>query len=365
MDRNFSQWYLETKMQMDHEILTRRWKGVETFEKTLGIEQIFELSRLFYQMDLKNNSFEEEFRAVFQDADKAFLMKGNALELAVLAGAVLRKAVKRDNRDTSLIAAYATVCANFGGEGKNPAVPDIVNLARGYLSSKSAELRHLDGTKRILFPHQELIKGGQKLATFFQANDVANISSHWDGYSKKLISTLEKCVEVSNLIQREHLLHREESDILWWVMGEYSRDLEAPMRNLQLPVACLVASKELADLTRILPGPFAAPAFLDKVLRSVFTNLDKPITFSEGINQADGDWRKAWFQNYNDIDSLDLCPILFAVGKSTEESGGKNAWERPFEVTTKLSPKMQLLPLSMAMQIYEECLFVRSIKNAR
>ena len=53
-------------------------------------------------------------------------------------------------------------------------------------------------------------------------------------------------------------LRQEESDILWWLFGEYSRDLEQHISELSLSASCIIVGKELADLILVFPGPIPA-----------------------------------------------------------------------------------------------------------
>ena len=49
--------------------------------------------------------------------------------------------------------------------------------------------------------------------------------------------------------------------------GIQSRPKET-LERTTVPAVCLIAGKELADLTEIIPGPLAAFAFLDRVIKS-------------------------------------------------------------------------------------------------
>jgi len=55
--------------------------------------------------------------------------------------------------------------------------------------------------------------------------------------------------------------------MLWWLVSEYSRDRNQSWKKVGLSATSIIAGKELADLTRIIPGPVAAAAFLDRIVR--------------------------------------------------------------------------------------------------
>ena len=85
----FGEWYRLAKLTPEHELLARRWGGVEAFVADADESDVFDLARLFNELPVKSESFLSGFRGAFQAADAAFPMKDNDLELAVLAGACL------------------------------------------------------------------------------------------------------------------------------------------------------------------------------------------------------------------------------------------------------------------------------------
>ena len=52
----------------------------------------------------------------------------------------------------------------------------------------------------------------------------------------------------------------EETELLWWVLGEYSTSLKRPASELTAPAYALIAAAEAADRTQILPPPASIDA---------------------------------------------------------------------------------------------------------
>jgi len=122
----------------------------------------------------------------------------------------------------------------------------------------------------------------------------------------KVQNGLNKCIEHSNQISQQQKLHREESDVLWWIMGEYSRDHDKPICEIKIPELYILVGKELADLISIIPGPFSAQAYLNKMLKLSSVDFSKPIKISDAVNKADKKWRQQWSKKLSDFDGLDL-----------------------------------------------------------
>src|SRR5437762_3321177 len=68
-------------------------------------------------------------------------------------------------------------------------------------------------------------------------------------------------------LRRELQSVMEESNVLWWVFGESSRDRGRRWSEYSVGQTAVMAGKELADLTRMPPGPPASGALLDKVIK--------------------------------------------------------------------------------------------------
>ena len=73
-------------------------------------------------------------------------------------------------------------------------------------------------------------------------------------------------------VQVELPIVAEETNMLWWLFSEHSRDGLKKWSELSVPAVSIMAGKELCDLTRVLPGPAAAMALFSKE-RSVLLNL--------------------------------------------------------------------------------------------
>ena len=362
MERNFAQWYQLADPDADHERINSRWRAVENFSKKVDSNDIIECSRTFYGYVNKNPQFIDSFQAEFQAVDSTFPMDGNEFGLSILAGAILNHIIKTGSRNLPLISAYAIICPSFHSKREEIPIPDIVRSSNEYLIKKSSTLRGPLDTRRIQSPATQLNNLADNISTRLKESPSQEAAEDLSKFLKKLSSTLDKCVNSANNVQKQQNLDREESDILWWVLGQYSRDRNVPIKDSNLPFACLIAGKELADLTRILPGAFSAKAFIDKFLEYFSSDLESPISLKDCVNNSDQIWKNDLVSIYRSEEALDLCPMIFAISKSIEDPS-KTGWNKLLKVTTRINPAATLNPVEFAFQLYQEILFLRSLEN--
>jgi hypothetical protein len=157
-------------------------------------------------------------------------------------------------------------------------------------------------------------------------------------------------------------MRHEESDVLWWLFAEQSRDLRTPLIELKAS-APLIAAKEMADLTRTLPGPYAARAFLDKAVRGAQLKVPT-VSLAEAVGACPAEWRQG-AAGRPDIDPVeDLCPTCFALRKAVEAEG-KKTWHQVFHTVTGLEATHKMDAVDLAQQAYEEWLAVKAVASRR
>jgi len=210
-------------------------------------------------------------------------MRDNDLELRVLAGSTIVCLLEMGSSDFADVAALGLVCSDYRGLYTNTPLPEIVTRAREHLFSRSTHLRARDEVPAVNFTDlnndENLVQSVRQACVSGSLPDLGDLLP---ALFKDLVFAINQrtaSIEnvMSRLSERQRLL-QEESNILWWVFGEYSRDLKQPMVALGLPTTCLIGAKELADLTTVLPGPLAASAFLDKMIRAATRKLPSSTT---------------------------------------------------------------------------------------
>jgi hypothetical protein len=355
---DFADWYRTVSIEPKEEDLQKRWRAIESLRETVGPSELAELVRLFFGLPSHDDKFLAKFRGVFKAADDAFPMRDNDPELRILAGATLAHHFpSKDSWGTA--SALAVLSADCQGHRTAP-VPPILSHAEQSLSERAGSLRK--SNEHQSQPQTDFSAELQALKAAFPQNNVSHLSEPLTNVLQAMAGAVAHVSALASRLQGEQGLRKEESEVLWWLFGEHSRDLRQPFSELKSPSACLIGAKELSDLTQTLPGPFAAEAFLDKVLRLAHPTLTAGVSIAEAVTACLIDWQRSLIAA-NGTDSLaDLCPVHLAATKSVEVEG-KKTWYGPFQSLAGFKPTVKMAPLCLAVQAYRERLFLRAFSE--
>lgn len=344
----FGEWYRKASIETSGEELTARWKGIESFVQKIDVSKIIELVRCFMRLPWRDVTVREEFQKVFHTLDPAFRMRDNEVELQVLAGATL-VAILDQRDEISDIAAMVLNAAAAPGLRKAAVVPEILVITQKYIFDRSVAVRSVPSRDRVAgTKHQKLI---ESVKTACASNALDQLAQPLEKVLSTLNETINAVAQTAETalvcIEKAEKVQAEESNIIWWVFGETSRDMAKAFSKLPKSFASVLAGKELADLTHIVPGPRAARAYLDKVLDKFDT---KKITLENIAHEVPEDWLS---ELHFEESVLDSCPILYTLHKAAEQ-------REPKARATTLKPAgisgSGLTPLEVAVQMYHESL---------
>lgn len=322
MHSQFSEWFRSAKLPLTDDVLQKRWAGVEAFE--VDRDEITALVEVFFGNFEAKDNFLLEFRKAFQTADSSFRMKENNLELSVLAGAELVDVMERSSRDHADLAALALVSYSAQNLRRTPCVPEIPEYAVRYLAKRSA--------------HRGVLTDDEK-----------------EGDE-------DSAIEVKQL-RRDLDLLGEETNILWWIFGETSRDTNSRWKKLGVNQAAIMAAKELADLTKLLPGHVASAALLDRVIQCAKEKPPAQITVGEAVAELPVEWRQEFSKNNFNAQLSVITPISHTI-KLSVDIGDTDAWSKSFEKSTKIQRGGKISPHLLSYQIFLEILTARVWKEA-
>jgi len=354
--KDFADWYRVVSVEPQPEVLQRRWQGVEAFTKESRASDIPDLARVFYGLKPRSGDFLDRFRKAFKTVDESFPMRSNDAELRILAGSSLLHSLRYpDGRNYA--ATLAVVVGECRGHRKPP-VRDIASLARDYLTKASAALR---GHGKLPAPAAvDFAPMLAELKAALQTNEPPKLNEPLSTTLKAVTEGVQHLTKWAALASDREELRKEESDVLWWLFGGHSRDLGVPFHQLPQLSAILVSAKELSDLTRAMPGPFSARAFLGTVIRTAHPDLSGKDSVADAVAACPLPWQEQFvaIAGLGRVD--DLCPIHAAVAKSVE-AGGKKGWQAAYGALTGLKDTARFDPLDMAVQAYEERLLIRTV----
>lgn len=363
MHKQFAEWYRSVSIEPNDDLLKNRWAGIENYLKLdLTASDIVELVRLFFNIPVNNDGFYTQFIDCFTNIDSAFQRKF-ALEISVLAGSTLITLIENED-DFSVFATLLTCCIAFNK--REAVVPDIYEIIRNEYINYSVSIREnlfINKEENIKFPSVK------KLSDHLKVNEAAswdsNLSSMLNEYLISLNSYLSKAQKTNQGIEESIKIYTEDSQILWWLVGEWSKDLNQPFKELSPIEASLIIGKELADLVDNSPGPYSAEAVLHKMIGYCKKGANQNLIFADAVEAADIEWRKAVLEEYASQNLKEITPILTAISKSLEVENSKE-WLPAFKGATKLeADKIKLSSRELAFQMYLECLTIKCLTNLR
>ena len=324
-----SDWYRSAGIPTENIPLTKRGAAIDTF--TVDADGVAALTQLFYELPLSDSSFDGTFRTAINKEDPNFGMSGSDRELLVLAGAKLVDVIEKAERDLSDLATLCLVCGSAQNLRGTPAVREIPELAVEHLSKRSAQRDEPED----------------------------------DGDSAKLAASLAEKGEPFDALGREFQklqlqlpVVTEEANMLWWVFGETSRDLDKRWDKMSIEEVCLVSAKELADLTKVIPGPVAARAFLDRAIRSGRDSVKLSVSIADVVNKTPKEWRESNYKQPLPNELKGVVPICEAVRYSIDAGDG-DGWRSIFKASTRIAASSKPAPNKLAYQIFLEHLTVR------
>ncbi|WP_366924197.1 hypothetical protein MFMK1_001155 [Metallumcola ferriviriculae] len=246
-------------------------------------------------------------------------------------------------------------------ERKYP-VPEIFDEVQKRFDIKTAKIReNLSPVKINTSISRKILKSLKGAKDTEEWNSQVMAEEFYD-----YISNLNKWKTEINLKiiknERQQKIYLEDSQILWWMTGEWSRDLKKPFNQMQVTESSIVIGKELADLVNILPGPYASEAVINKTLSSL-GDSNARCTMAEIIDKQSNDWKQILAENYPSEKTKEITPLLLAIDKSNEVEGAKE-WLPAFKKLTGFNAdEIELSAFSFAYQIYLECLVVKCLKD--
>lgn len=361
MDERFGEWLRDALADVDDDLLKRRWSGVETLVESLDVREIMDLVLYGTACRKYNGETIRKVRLAFWEHDNAFRMEGNDLELQRLCGAVVTRVLHGDSEHRMDIA-LACSCLKFGGTYDGFGSPAMSEEADKILQGLSVTTRSQDNLKKIA---QRVIAPVRLLANVKQLID----QGHETIPITELSEILSETAKGLNRVARENVaLHRalniqkEETDILWWLVGAYSNDLKVPFETLDGPIAAIVAGKELADHVRRRPGPLSVANILRRMIRKSAGHT-AAISLEALITRIPLSWRSNLVAE-TDEEALPYCPLLAAMAHSVSLEDDRS-WVTPFRQHFPHSTELDISPEVLAYQMYCERVLAVGLEDWR
>jgi hypothetical protein len=356
MHTKFAEWLNITNPNPSEDLINKRSASITAYLAEADATNALEIIRIFFKKPVKNQDIKESFLKHFTDQDTSFLKKDADVQL--LAGITIAELLENKKGTLADTVALAVSCISFQEMIRDLIVPDILDACRTYLHQRSDSLRNIL-TLPALNPQKVPVETKDIQAKINES------SSDYAGQIAEIVKTLPKIgtsseKAVSALasqitttvtsLSRALDLQREETNMLWWVFGGYSGDLDVPFVDLG-PAIPIIGAKELSTLTRVIPGPVSIKALLRKIVDE--SQLQADITIESSLNACKPEWLQSWI-NQREIKGIgDICYIHYA-GQTSKELGQANTWTDLFNKQAPVKANDTLDPIKLALQVYRE-----------
>jgi hypothetical protein len=348
MEPDFARWYREVSMEDSK--AQARWTGLDQAITSPTSALVEVLTRLAFDTKAAAGGYKDPglaetldaFHAAFKAVDADY--EPEKRESQLLAACALIRLFP-----SFALAQLAVTAASFDG-ARNPTLPmDLVALAEQAIGSLSTSRRVRPDVSDLKIRPQEVAY--QPDFAGFQPGDPQTWKPLFTGMNTALNASLNATAASLNASIGEMGTYMrvvdEELQMLWWLVGERSLDLDLPFDKVESAVQPLVFARELAQRTVSSPGPVAIAALL---ARSGLKSRGK-LTVASAVNAVPADWAASTVSRLTP--SPVTTPIHFALDKRIE-AGAPGAWEAHWSALSGLPADAGLAPLRLAELFYRE-----------
>ena len=366
MHKNFGEWYRQVSIPCTDESLKKRWAGVENWVTTIAddVNALFETVRIFRGFPERNSR--EAFLEAFRELDSAFAQRNNAHEQQVLAGAALVQCVRTRRDDDPEGSVRTAVLAAMAVESSSLCVVDMTRTLDELMGEIRAGIHIIAQAQRQRRQFDTILLSSKEEEVFKNtiATDVGDHNQLRASFAKAFQTLLNAVNRAEDALDgAAHGLRcaDEETNILWWLAGGSSRDLNKPWSAIK-DAAPLIAAWELADLTDVVLGPQNAGALLERALFEAGGKKAKEQAIHVYVNAVPDAWARDRFAKL-DAQVLDLTPLSLALSKRVE--GNATTWQPFFDSRSNgLKAATTLAPERVARLAYIEAMLFRTLANA-
>lgn len=355
---SFADQYRAANIAPGPEIIKLRQEAVEKILPDLDDDKLLDLTRLYFGMNCPMNN--NWFRDAFLETDPSFSLIDNQREASVLSVCLLSAALEQGVINAALIPVVASVCGH-----REPSLQaEFIQDAQQALVTNSFNSRNslCVDVGKIKTPAKS--KVGIEIDQLTETMDLAILTNIVKLSSNEASETLQESVsQIFNVLkplvnQLSEL--KEEVNMLWWLIGNHSRILDKPFADLDVGVAAIMAGLDLATLTNGESGPVAVPALLQRIINPQKKPSKKNLSIDKTINLLPPDLYSSleFLSSYSRVS--DICVITTAIMKS-QEIGQGEGWFNTFKKITSLDESIQLSPLNLAVQMYQEAMLISKL----
>ncbi|WP_151075704.1 GTPase-associated system all-helical protein GASH [Flintibacter sp. KGMB00164] len=348
MIKNFNEWYIDVNLAPQEGLIEKRLECIADYAKSVDANDICNLVNLYYGLTTDKEDL-ESFASVFIEKDPSFSSRYTK-ELSLLAGATLLE-ISTENIDYSSFAELLTLTTSFYKKPSSAprALEQIIkrfNIDRIGIREKSFTDDTLDFDKANL----------KTVATTIN-------KPSWDATSaQNLIHVLGECVDYLdvlcnrlNTMQKMQSVYEEDSQLLWWMMSDWSTTLNQPLKEIEKINGCLLVAYEAACFVSNYPGPYAMEGVIRKVVNAC-KGRTQNIEFTKLITEINPTLKKIIASKAKLFPAIEQLPITYAI-LCADNAADITEWYPKYCRTVSVDENIEKDTCEKyAWQMYLECL---------
>lgn len=357
--KSFGEFYRFCGVTPNLELLNARWKAVLATLSANNLPQLLDFVRFLFGLRGTADTTIADLRDKCLAADPSFPTQDAELELKAIAGIALLQTMDSGGQFSDAIS-LAIVAGECKGHRTLAPFSALVERASAEIATRGIAIRERTPLAlSALAPAKKSLEELKKVTVDPTAiRDAAAVAI------QEAVTNIARLHEILKTVvddaEDAFDILAEETNILWWVLGEASSELHQPLSSLGAPTAALAIAKELAGLTCRAPGPKASASFLARQLN--LSKVSAPASLSDAVCSMSPAWREGLMKAYPQS-ALDLCPVAQAIVKSTE-TDPSTAWHAAFQKTTHLSATISFEPIRLSEQLYDELMFLNALPKS-
>ena len=278
-------WFRNVEINVDLDMVEKRWETATIYGKQLTRKSAETLLRLVLFTGTDAGQVKMLTDALLK-LDREFPVAGNTEELRLMAGVVMVTTFASFS-DAGNAMALGLRAAAPSARQTNPIHPAILTEANKYWRIQGEVQRPDDfGLDSEVGPNSfaAQYEAMKKAETADEAVAIQSAQAEYNAALAKVIHDGQR------VLSRQIRRLAEESNLLWWVIGEYSTTLNQHSAELTADRYALVAAAEAADRTGILPPPPSYGALLNRALSRCKPEPKKSLPYSNFLQKSDEKW---------------------------------------------------------------------------
>lgn len=347
---SFADRYAEIGLAPGADIIAARSAPATRIVDDAPTQHIFAMVKAYFEIaDVELEWFCEQFR----QEDTAFSLVNNEREVRLLCAAILDEliAANDDVAILSVVTAHGAGC-RLPKEFRwlvTRAEQALIDCAVSSRRAQTVDPKVINTATPKLAEEIAAITNGDWAGLLSALGKIRNEAT------SSVRTTAGQTTKALTELTRQVKLQREENQMLWWLMGGYSRALSRPFDQFTASQTAIIAATDLGALTATSRlGPVAAGAMLDRMIGT--------------SKKARGQQEKSLDAVVDSLDRDDLRKLELPVEKIPAPLSlistalvlardlGPGAWQNRFRDLTGQPASLNIEPVAISELLYREIL---------